>query len=104
MATYRRITNFKKFQIFKVNVTDYDCKHNGKYIVISDKNGCDCMKGDGNQDYFYKVLLNDEVLQNLKELRREMLEMTNEEFGFGRDSIFSNSLKFICQVKPTKKN
>lgn len=101
-----KIINFKKYQIFKVNVKDFQCVHNGKYIVIVEGSSynSEYYKNDMYYDYFYKVLENEEVIYDLKKLKREDLKLSNEIYGFCNDSIFSNSLSLICHLRPTKKN
>lgn len=97
------MNNFKKYQIYNVLVTEFQCVHNGKFIVIvsNDMYEFDNVIGDTmdfQYDYLYKILLNENVLSK-EEILRSDLVLSEETYGFCTDSVFSESLFFITDTK-----
>ena len=98
---------FKNFQIYKVNVNDFQCLHNGKYIMIVSQEHYIYSEQYfmlGNYDIYYKVVVNDDILKSGKKVNKNDLVLSHEIYGFCLNSIFANSLTYIYNSKTKKKS
>lgn len=93
---------FKNYQVYKVNVKDFECLHNGKYIMIVPEDLCIYTNQYFTSeiyDFYYKVILNDEIFQSNNKPKKEEIVLSKDFYCFGRDSVFAESLEYIYNAK-----